>query len=111
MAWGTITWVLWLLLLCNFIVLFGIEALTGHRPGRPEPSSWRSRLVSVLSCLLLIAAVAYGVRRGPQSWMHDPIMTLLNAGFVLVSFWPWLTLLRGRHRNRRMDGAITSRGT
>ncbi len=109
--WGTITWILWLLFLVDFLILFGAEALTGRRPDRQEPSGWRSRLISALSCMLILAGIAFGAWRGPQSWMDEPVMTLLLSCFVLVSFWPWLTLLRGRHRNRRMDGAMTSRGT
>ena len=106
MPWGTITWILWLIWMLNFLLLFGAEALTGRRPDRREPSRWYSRLLSAALGLLAIVFIVYPLLRGPFEWMRDPVSTAFLVLFTVASFWPWFTLVR-RRLHRGQNGSHT----
>uniref|UniRef100_A0A831TFA4 Uncharacterized protein n=1 Tax=Thermorudis peleae TaxID=1382356 RepID=A0A831TFA4_9BACT len=104
MPWTTLNWVLWLIWMVNVALLSSIEAVTGRRPGRHEPSRWHSRLLSAALGLLAIVFIVYPLLRGPFEWMRDPVSTAFLVLFTTASFWPWFTLVRCRLRRGRNGG-------
>lgn len=96
MPWATLNWVLWLIWMINIALLSGMEALTGRRPDRREPSRWYSRLLSAALGLLAIVFFVYPLLRGPFEWMRDPVSTAFLVLFTAASFRPWFTPLRRR---------------
>jgi len=103
MPWTTLNWVLWLMLLLNFLLLFAAEAVTGRRPDRHEPSRWYSRILSAALGLLAIVCFVYPLLRGPFEWMRHPVSTAFLVVFTAASFRPWFTPLRRRLRRGRNE--------
>uniref|UniRef100_A0A7C2WR49 Uncharacterized protein n=2 Tax=Thermorudis TaxID=1649508 RepID=A0A7C2WR49_9BACT len=105
MPWGTITWLLWLIWMLNFLLLFGAEAVTGRRPDRHEPSRWYSRLLSAALCPVYLVFLGYAAWHGPWQWMDHPYMAIVSAGFTVGLLWHWLALLTRRRASRTGNGS------